>query len=501
MRYIFLIVLLFCQTFIYSQDKKVLKIAQYIEKGKLTDAKKLLDELDKKPEYQSDIFYWYVRAVFYRSIALNTSYPDDVAIAFEEGRKSYTKLEELNRLNPNSGLSQHLPTIKKDLYEGKNKYLESSSSNLVSSSKPNSDNGKIVTLTQIGQGKTKDIAKYDALRNAIEKAFGMFISSNTIVLKDELAKDEIISVTSGNIQSFEILSETQQPDGSFTNVVKATVSIGKLTKFCESKGIAVEFKGGLFAANIKLQEINKANEEAAMDYAFKLSKTIIASGIWDYKLQVGTPQKNSSSWNVPITVEENLNYSKLEEVRNIINGLSLSPEEIETYKEVNQEFYKINGKYLRSRRSVAQILYLSAYLIPSSSRFFKVTNGIETFNFTSLRCQSENNYAELTTNNSESVSKIFFRGCKGCGYDNNLCGYIHEYDYYTSSYSYSDERWLNEFSYERSWIERGFNGYYVDERRCFYLGDKTKSFTFEFNNILSTEQISKISEYKVAPLK
>jgi Na+-driven multidrug efflux pump len=65
---------------------------------------------------------------------------------------------------------------------------------------------KEVTLTEIGQGKTKEAAKYSALRSALEKAFGIFISSNTTIFKDELVKDEIVSVSSGNIQNFEILS-------------------------------------------------------------------------------------------------------------------------------------------------------------------------------------------------------------------------------------------------------------------------------------------------------
>ena len=45
------------------------------------------------------------------------------------------------------------------------------------------EDDKTVTLTQISQGKTKDAAKYNALRNAIEKAFGTFIFSNTTGIK------------------------------------------------------------------------------------------------------------------------------------------------------------------------------------------------------------------------------------------------------------------------------------------------------------------------------
>ena len=64
---------------------------------------------------------------------------------------------------------------------------------------------KTVTLTVNGQGTTLEEARQSALRSAIEQAFGVFISSNTEILNDELIKDEIVSVSNGNIQKFEII--------------------------------------------------------------------------------------------------------------------------------------------------------------------------------------------------------------------------------------------------------------------------------------------------------
>jgi hypothetical protein len=71
---------------------------------------------------------------------------------------------------------------------------------------------KTVTLITSGQGKTQDEAKQNALRNAIEQAFGAFISSHTEVVNDNLVKDEIISISNGNIQKYEIISESALPD-------------------------------------------------------------------------------------------------------------------------------------------------------------------------------------------------------------------------------------------------------------------------------------------------
>jgi hypothetical protein len=477
----------FSQQIVFAQDKKVMKIAKYIEKGKGTEAKELLDELDSKKEYQSDIYYWYVRTVYYRNAALaNTDSPSELA----EARKSFEKLVEFDRTDQSKSFTQYIPQIRKDLYEGKNQNSKSTGSSSTISQA--NDNGKTVTLTQIGQGKTKDAAKYNALRNAIEKAFGTFISSNTTLLNDELVKDEIVSVSTGNIQNFEILSETQMPDGSFTNVVKATVSIGKLTSFCESKGIRVEFKGGLFAANIKLQELNKKNEEAVMDYVFVMAKEIINKGTWDYTISTKTPQKNGSAWRVQLIVEASLKYSNFSGIIDIISGIKMSESEVSTYKEFNQNFYRIRDIFLRSRRSIAQILYLSAYLIPSASRNFIVSNGIAEYNFKGLRCETEGNYGYLKNQSTESISKIFFS-------DNNLWNFIRDYDHYNFLLSYNDEQWINNFSFGGSWIEKGYYGYYVDERRCFYFGDKLNTFTYKFDNIISTEDLSRISEYKIQP--
>ena len=135
---------------------------------------------------------------------------------------------------------------------------------------------KTVTLTVSGQGKTQDEAKQVALRSAIEQAFGAFISSKTEILNDNLVKDEIVSVTNGNIQKFDVLSEVQIPDGGYATTLKAVVSVTKLTSFCESKGVEVEFKGALFAFNINQQKINEQNEiKAINDIINVVSKIII----------------------------------------------------------------------------------------------------------------------------------------------------------------------------------------------------------------------------------
>ena len=123
----------------------------------------------------------------------------------------------------------------------------------------NAQDEKTMTLVVNGQGKTQEEAKQNAFRSAIEQAFGTFISSNTEILNDDLIKDEIVSVSNGNIQNFEILSEVQMQNGKWLSTLKAEVSVSKLTTFCKSKGISVEFQGSLFAFNINQQILNSEN--------------------------------------------------------------------------------------------------------------------------------------------------------------------------------------------------------------------------------------------------
>ena len=51
-----------------------------------------------------------------------------------------------------------------------------------SSARSQNEENKTVTITVSGTGQTKDEAKEKGLRNAIEQAFGAFISSKTEIL-------------------------------------------------------------------------------------------------------------------------------------------------------------------------------------------------------------------------------------------------------------------------------------------------------------------------------
>ncbi len=210
----------------------------------------------------------------------------------------------------------------------------------------NSQDDKTVTLVVSGQGKTQEEAKQNALRSAIEQAFGTFISSKTEILNDNLVKDEIVSVTNGNIQKFEVLSEVQIPNGVYATSLKAIVSVSKLTSFCENKGVEVEFKGSLLAANVKQQILNEQNEIESIKNITNTCKTILDQSC-DFEILSAEPKQynnDNTQWVVPITINVKFNrnikqFNKY--LVNSINRLSMSLEEVNQYKLLGKQTYKL----------------------------------------------------------------------------------------------------------------------------------------------------------------
>jgi len=255
---------------------------------------------------------------------------------------------------------------------------------------------KTVTLTVSGQGQTQDEAKQNALRNAIEQAFGTFISSNTEILNDDLVKDEIVSVSNGNIQKFEILSEVQMQNGEWSNTLKAVVSVTKLTSFCESKGISVEFKGSLFAYNINQQILNEKNEVKAIEDVCQVIRNI-ADVSFDFTITASDPislDASNSKWRIPMSVSvyKNDNFNNIPKIlHSTLKGISLSLDEARNYINLGKKVYPIsfaanNTDYsyilLRQEESVKKLLS-TLYYFNHSLQNFRVDNGIDQFKINS----------------------------------------------------------------------------------------------------------------------
>ena len=146
-----------------------------------------------------------------------------------------------------------------------------------------------VTLTVSADGATKEEATKIALRSAIEQAYGTFVSANTTILNDEMVKDEIVTISNGNIKSYKEIASAILPNGRTTITLNAVVSISKLTSFAKSKGASTEFSGAIFAMNVKMRELNKKNEMKALDNLIAQIKALLPVA-FDRELVLSEPE-------------------------------------------------------------------------------------------------------------------------------------------------------------------------------------------------------------------
>lgn len=177
-----------------------------------------------------------------------------------------------------------------------------------------------VTLVVSSDGTTKEEATNLALRSAIEQAFGTFVSANTQILNDELVKDEIATVASGNIRSYEEINAVHQDNGRWFVTLKATVSTKALTSYARSKGSKCEFAGATFGANIKMAKLNHLNSVKAFNN-MGVQLANIAHTMYDYSVVVDNPQLDGTV-DVKIKLTPNKNMALYREIlTSTINSL------------------------------------------------------------------------------------------------------------------------------------------------------------------------------------
>lgn len=224
----------------------------------------------------------------------------------------------------------------------------------------------IVTIKTLGQGKTVQDATTQALREAISQAYGVFISANTTIVNDSLLKDEIVSLTNGNIQKYSVLSQTEIPGIGYSVFVNADVSLSKLSSFAQSKGSEATFDGGGFAMNIKLQKLNEQAELVAINNLLTQTWEYINSAI-QFNLEIGQPtlNQNDSTENyiLNIKVIAGLNDTVKTAIMGFLNDgltqISLSPEEVESYESLQKPIYTISRFRLRNEVSLFSVFVFS----------------------------------------------------------------------------------------------------------------------------------------------
>lgn len=357
---------------------------------------------------------------------------------------------------------------------------------------------KTVTLVVSGQGKTQEESRQNALRSAIEQAFGAFISSKTEVLNDTIIKDEIVSVTNGNIQKYEIISEVQLPYNRWASTLKATVSIYKLTSFCESKGVTVEFKGGLFAMNIKLQELYRKNEKIAWDNCKLIITSLLSKG-FNSKLTTNDPVlEENNLYSIPIIIELETNEkfkSAMSILRSFCKSISLTEEGAVNYKKTGSNVFLVsfpvekparfrpkywediqNEKYIFRNGEVAgDIIFLPWIFFYSCIKNIRVRNNLEIISL------NKSNY-KLTVDDIDDCcpTKFPLVHCSN-GHFYKLGGVYYDDDYTRGAF----EEFIKSPSFCRSADYMIFYPYI------------SKMFKIEFNYIKPLSEIEKITEFKI----
>jgi hypothetical protein len=393
---------------------------------------------------------------------------------------------------------------------------------------------KTVTLTVSGTGKTIEEAKNNALRSAIEQAFGAFISSKTEILNDNLVKDEIVSVSNGNIKEYKIISEKQLLDSSYLSSLNVIVSIGKLTNFCKNKGVEIEFHGGLFAQNIAIQMLNEENESKAISNLSPIIKDI-ENKSFDYSIETKSnpilANPNSNEWKIPIfiTARVNKNFTLIPDLLfQNLKSLTLSKNEALSYRELGKEIYPIcfaksKNEYeyfiLRSKSSIDMLIDI-IYHFNNSLINFKIENNvnsktIDEFNQSSFNRGDEHLELVINDENFRPIMKI-----RNNGMDYKAITPISVFHNYTGSRS--DSRKPN-FNYKEvyskdpeysttnkviKYFNKNFS--YVLNLTNKVIENKTGlliSFldvkindvacTFSYSDKLRLEDIKKITEYKI----
>jgi len=304
----------------------------------------------------------------------------------------------------------------------------------------------ITTLVVSGQGNTQLVAQHNALRNAIEQASGAFISSNTEIINNEIIKDEIISITNGNIQEFNVISEIKIPNGEYAVTLKATVSLQKLISFINNNGGQAELNGGLFAANVKQQILNEENEVKTIQNMCSVLDEI-AKGMFEYDLTVNEPTsipRDDNKWQVKLEVNVGLNEnssSYADYMYQTLTGLRLSSEEISNYLKLNKEVFPVSisppesrgFQYINLRSNTSINLIIKQLLkIKISLLDFNIDNNINPINGSAYTSVIDYQHYNILLFKKILINGELGRNLKGTFFDGK--GIYGILPYYTNSF-------------------------------------------------------------------
>ena len=279
-----------------------------------------------------------------------------------------------------------------------------------------------IKLTVSGQGNTEQVAIDNALRNAIEQTFGSFVSANTTILDDELVKDEIVSVSKGNIKSYKKI-DTIEKNGTYDVSIEAIVSVGNLVEYARSRGSECELSGNAFTAELRRTKLNQQNTVIALEHLVSQLTAIAERGLFDYTLEAN-PYADGSV-DIKVNVIPNDNYKHFNElISSTLLSLSLTNEQVQnmdkkgikcstiTYNtgsiyHPQKTEYKLYNYDLQIGDSINEILasaFMNCYIKDNLGNIFFVTDGNRR-NIVPLMTYDEKGGIRLANRESSDVHK------------------------------------------------------------------------------------------------
>ena len=201
---------------------------------------------------------------------------------------------------------------------------------------------KEITLVVNGEGATKESATQIALRSAIEQAFGTFVSANTQILNDELVKDEIATISSGNIQKYTELGSATLQNGNVSVTLQATVSVNKLVQYAQSKGSECEFAGATLGANLKMLQLKYENSLKAYENLISYIR-LAGRDAFDCDLVLEEPKisEGNASLVAYLNFKPNQNTESFyNQIMSTLEAISFTLQEKEILESISKEKYQ-----------------------------------------------------------------------------------------------------------------------------------------------------------------
>lgn len=243
-----------------------------------------------------------------------------------------------------------------------------------------------VTLTISSDGPTKEEATKNALRSAIEQAFGAFVSANTTILNDELVKDEIVTVSNGSIKDYKEISAIQTDKGYYITLT-ATVSLSNLISYAKSHGSECEFAGNTFGMQMKLFELQKENERRVLENLLKQLEILI-SATMSWTLDMSEPVVSGESYKIEAKIKwQDENY---DDSKHRLASASLPDEALEWPDDYRAIWKNYKKQYNGDVRKFSEDVGLASHIQYDKKKGIKYFNEFTRFIYDNLSAISLN---------------------------------------------------------------------------------------------------------------